>query len=415
MTSTNERRHAATSRLSYFLTVQAVVIGVIVALGAYRTRVIHQQQRLPTLRETPLTFSPLYDYPAVVSDEQLQRVLLKLRPRLDGAKTVLGHVDHALRCWGADIDFQDPKFVSGAEIRQLLTDNQRFAELYGADKPLLLMDKGRGVAVRTQEGFYTCSHTDHTLASLAEIGTPLSFPIITPSRTATFRDMVEQSLRDFSLNQAEYEWSAMTYALFLPPTKQWITSEKQLVDFDLVADRIMRESLPRGVCMAQHRLYTLVIFLRVNEQFSILSDATRQRILQFLGDATKRLVAHQHEDGFWNDEWPYSAPLTREPTARDGDRLTERILATGHVMEWWAMAPEQVQPPRDKLVAAGQWLVRIIDGLSDEQVLRDYTYVSHVARALALWRKHEAFEVLRNVSPKPAAAGKGQEEKGGEG
>jgi hypothetical protein len=410
MTTTNERSDAAPSRLAYFLTVQAVVVGVIVALGAYRTHVIHVQQQLPTLRETPLTVGPLYDYPAVVSDEQLQRVLLKLRPRLDGTKTVLGHVDHALRCWGADIDFQDPKFISGAEIRQLLTDHQRFAELYGADKPALLIDKDRGVAVRTQEGFCTCSHTDHTLASLAEIGTPLDFPIVTPGRTATFRDMVEQSLRDFSLNQAEYEWSAMTYALILPPTTQWITSEKQLVDFDLVANRIMRESLPRGVCMAQHRLYTLVIFLRVNEQFSILSDATRERTLQFLGDATKRLVAHQHEDGFWNDEWPYAAPLTREPTARDGDRLTERILATGHVMEWWAMAPEQVHPPRDRLVAAGQWLVQVIDGLSDAEVLRDYTYVSHVARALALWRKHEPFEVLRHVTPEPAATGKGHKQ-----
>jgi hypothetical protein len=397
---------AARRNVQYFLTIQVVVLGLIAALGAYRLRVMHSQRQLPPLQETPLTFGPLYDYDVVVSDEQLHRVLLKLRPRLNGEKTVLGHIDHALRCWGPDADFRDPKYVTGQEMRDLLLDHRKFAEIYGPKTPPLLIDKGPGVAVRTQEGNWTCSHTDHTLACLAEVGTPLSYPVITPQRTATYRDLLEQSLREFSLNQAEYEWSAMTYALFLPPTtRPWMTSESQWVDFDSVADRIMREALPRGVCMANHRLYTLVIFLRVNERTPILSDATRERILEFLGDATRRLVKNQHPDGFWNDEWPYSVPLTREPTNREGDRLGERMLATGHALEWWAMAPEpdRVHPPRPVLVSAAQWLVRAVDGLSDDDVLRDYSYLSHVARALALWRKHEPFEILRDVLPEATA------------
>jgi hypothetical protein len=217
------------------------------------------------------------------------------------------------------------------------------------------------------------------------------------------RAVVEQTLYDFAVNQEEYEWSAKICALCLPPTTDWIATDGQRITFDRLADRIMREPLPRGVCWANHRLYGLVAFLRVDEQTPILSPPTRERIGRFLRRATDLLVAHQHADGFWNDKWSSAKPATAEPTERDGDQLGDRILSTGHALEWWAMAPQEYHPPRRVLVSAGQWLARTIDTMSEAEIQRNYTFLSHAVRSLAIWRGQEPWEAWQRLARQPAA------------
>lgn len=387
--------HVGSDRGSWlFLALQVVVLALFATAGVAGSREFLRPPQLPELREQPLTIRPRYDCPDVVTDEQLRRVDLRLRPRLDGKKTLLANVDHALRCWGATAEFKEPEFVSGAELRRLLVDHRRFAELYGSAEPALLIDKGPGVAVRTKEGLATSSHTDHTVACLAEVGTPLSFPVVTPERDTTYRVLVEQTLREFNLFQEEYEWSAKVSVLFLPPITQWRAMDGQQLSFDRLARRIMRDPWRRGVCWGQHRLFGLVCFLRVDEQIPILSRDTRERVYQFLNEATQRLVADQHADGFWNDDWSRAKPATLEPSQRDGDQLGDRLLVTGHVLEWWALAPQEVQPPRKVLVAAAQWLVRTVEALPEQELQQNYAFLSHAARALALWRGCEPVKVL---------------------
>jgi len=372
---------------------QVVLLLAVVGWGAVRTWQLDRLSELPPLRAEPLDVPPLYDYPVVVTDEQLVRVLRKIRPRFDGPETKIAVVDHNLRCWTADARFDSPQYSSGEAMRQLLTDHDAFQQMYGDTLPPLLIDvAGRGVRYRDFEGKGSSSHDDHTMACLAEVGTPLDFPIITPTRRTDFRAVVEQSLRDFSLNQAEYEWSALTYALLLPPSRQWYTSEGQQVSFDLLARRIMRQELPQGVCSANHRLHALVMFLRVDDilesegQRRILSPAARKSIESYLSDATARLVAHQHPDGFWNFQWNEQTPASSEPSTVEGDRLSDRIIATGHALEWWALAPEHLHPPRSVLASAGQWMVQTIDRLSPQDVKNYASFLSHAGRALALWR-----------------------------
>lgn len=381
-----------------FLLGQLLVLAALAALGLGGSREFQRVWQLPPLRDEPLSLQPLYNYDVVVTDEQLRRAVLRLRPRLEGAKTMIANVDHALRFCGAAAQFEDPEFASGTELRRLLTDHRRFVELYGPEQPPLLIDKGPGVGVRVKEGLASSSHTDHTAACLADAGTPLTFPVITPQGEKTYRDMVEQALRDFDINQDEYEWTAKLCMAFLPPTLRWRTKDGQSLSFDRLADRILRDPLPHGVCWGSHRLFALAGLLRVDEQLPLLSADTRQRIYEFLDDATRRLVQHQHRDGFWNDRWATATPASREPTPRDGDQLGDRILVTGHALEWWASAPEQVHPPRPVLALAGQWLVRTLDGMSDEEVQQNYAFLSHAVRALALWRGCEPADILRETS-----------------
>jgi hypothetical protein len=349
---------------------------------------------MPPLRDRPLSIAPLHDYEVVISDEQLHRILMRLRPRLEGDRTLIPNVDHAFRLWGSEADFGDPRFISGREMLWILTDHRRFQQLYGPEQPSLLISEDTGVRYRLQEGVATCSHPDHTAACLAESGLPLDFPIVTPAGETTYRAVIEQSLRDFRFNQVEYEWSVKLFAMFLPPATQWQTETGQQLSFDRLADRVMREPLRRGVCFGQHRLYGLVALLRIDQQTPILSPATRERIADFLTNATRVLVQHQHPDGFWNDRWTVSVPESWEPTERDGDSLGDRILVTGHVLEWWAMAPAEYHPPRATLVSAGQWLVRTLDSISDEHLQQNYAYSSHAGLALAAWRNRRPYEVI---------------------
>lgn len=369
-----------------------VLVAGLVTWGALRVRELDAARALPPLRGKPLEVRPLYDDPGVAGDAEVRRVLRRLGLRNKQRETSIGQVEHALRLWGAAAQFPDPKLMSGGQLRELLTSSRYFQWTYLGTKPPLLLDLGTGVRVRALEGPASSPHADHTLGSLAEIGTPLDFPVLTTGRQTTFRAILEQSLRDFSLNQAEPEWSALTYALFLPPAHRWVTSEGQDMSFDRLAGRLMREAPSEGVCSGNHRLHALILFLRVDDQMAaagqerILSPAGRQRIVDYLRGITATYVRHQHADGFWNGKWPTATPASSEPTDADDDRLSNRLIVTGHVLEWWSLAPAELQPPRPVKVAAGQWLVRTVDRLSDAQVDTNFTFLSHVGRALAQWR-----------------------------
>lgn len=388
-----------------FWVLQFVFIISVFGWGALRagTRLAHN--RLPELQPEPHDLPPLYNIDAVVTDDQLARVLGRLGCEFRGPKTNVYDVDHSLRLWGPHARFSRPGWMSGQDMRQLLTDHRRFREVYGAEQAPLLIDLQPGIRIRVASGPGGSSHPDHTLACLAEIGTPLDLPVVTPQRTATFREVVEQSLRDFGLNQDEYEWSALTYALVLPPQREWTTSEGQRVSFDLLAERIIREELPFGVCYANHRFHALVAFLRIDErmeqtgQARILSPEVRQQVISYLQAVTGTLVRRQHPQGYWGPTWPNADPQPETFSELSRDQIRDRVIITGHSLEWWALAPEEILPPRHTLAAAGQWLVRTVDGFTDEEIVSLTAFLSHVGNALAMWRGRRAWEVLEGLPP----------------
>jgi hypothetical protein len=375
------------------LHVLLLTAGAVWAVDRWQT--LQDMRRLPELRNDPIRIGPLYDRPEIVSDEQLRAVLEKLKPRFRHAKPKINFVDHALRCWGVEAVFDDPDALSGVELRELLVDHRQFELAWGKSEPPFLSTGPAGVRVRTRDGNATASHVDHTLACLAEVGTPLDYPVRTPSGETRLRAILMQSMHDFSLNQVEYEWSALAYALYLPPNDHFFTTEGQKVSFDLLAERIMRQRLSQGVCRGNHRLHALVVLLRVNDQHRILSPDVRKQVIGYLQDVTRRFVENQHPDGFWDNAWPGSERDGAAPSADSTlTPLTSRLLVTGHVLEWWALAPTEILPADDVLIKAAQWLCRTIDDLSPNQIVANYTFLSHAGHALSLWRHRSPAECL---------------------
>jgi hypothetical protein len=388
------------SRLSAwsFAALQLAFVAGVLGVIYWRMGTFPQGPQIPTLRETPLVVTSRYDVPEVVTDEELQRILPRLRPRLNGKQTKIGGLDHALRFWTAEARFDDPQFVSGAELRSLLTDHRAFAKLYGEQERPLLIPEPNGVRVRSQEGSATSTHFDHTVACLAEVGTPLDFPVVTAARgplqqPATFRDMLEFALTDFSLNQFEYEWSIQAFALYAPTKEGWLTKEGQRVTYDVLAQRLMRERLPRGVCFGNHRLYTLAVLLQIDETNSLLSPEVRRQVLDFLTQQSVTLLRNQHAEGYWSSDWARQEGTPAVEADATGDVVSDRILATGHALEWWAIAPEECLPPRENIVRASRWLVKTIDAQTDSDIASRYTYLTHAGRALCLWRKFDPAQI----------------------
>nr|MCU0874362.1 hypothetical protein [Pirellulaceae bacterium] len=188
------------------------------------------------------------------------------------------------------------------------------------------------------------------------------------------------------------------YTLFIPPTTTWITSEGQQVTFDALADRLMREMLPNGVCFGHHRIAALVTMLRVDSEVtSILSPSTRQRIIKFLTVVSQQLVKTQHPYGYWDEGWIGTKPQVKEgEEAIAGDELKNRIIATGHILEWLAWAPEEVHPPRENLTRAAQWVVRAIEQQEISEIMENFAFPTHAANALALWRKTTPTEFMKS-------------------
>ncbi|MDA7951873.1 MAG: hypothetical protein MPJ24_10345 [Pirellulaceae bacterium] len=395
-------RSPKTIWLRYFTLFQ---IALFASVGCYLLwyNAAEKSEQFPSLREEPIVVRPQHSKawqtqgPFIVDDNQLKRVLQKLVLLDKKRESNVGHIDHAIRFRG--ILEKGPTYavtkkeqLYGEKLRQLMLHHPTFNSQFGLGILPLLQEGPEGVRFRTQEGVYTSTHVDHTMACLAEVGTPLSHPIVLPSgKELTFGDVVLQSLADFSLNQEEYEWSAMTYALFLPPVREWKTTEGQMVSFDLMCQRLMRQKMPQGVCLGNHRIYSLVLILRVDEQQAdeakIISPETRQQVMDYLLRQTQILSNTQHPNGFWNANWPFEKPPSPQP-ATEGqiDTLGDRLLATGHILEWWAMAPEELRPEPFVVKRASQWMVKTIDSLTEEEVVDYYTYLSHAGRALALWR-----------------------------
>ena len=155
--------------------------------------------------------------------------------------------------------------------------------------------------------------------------------------------------------------------------------------------------------MGQHRLHTLTMLLRVDDVEPILAADKRTEITAYLQSMTAKFVEHQHPQGYWDENWPDALPSADDP--KDSRQLANRVIVTGHALEAWALSPAEVHPPRPVLVAAGQWLVRTIETMTDEQLKNSKSFLTHAARALALWRGKFPHQVpLSPEEPSPGSA-----------
>jgi hypothetical protein len=335
-------------------------------------------------RDLPLRVSSLYDDPQLISDEELAGVLKQVQPRFSSPKLKPNFVEHALRIWGVDATFQDPKVLSGAQLRDFLIDHGKFLAAWGDKMDPLLIEEPGGVAIRWGKEECGSVHHDHWLACLTEAGIPLHEAIYTPSQhTKTINDALQQALRDFHVDERETEWSSMAFGLWLPPTKQWTTQDGRQMSFDLLGKRLLRGSKRFGVCHGTHRLYSMMLLIRLDDTYHILSPEVRDAGMARLREVRQLLIDSQFPDGHWPSNWELGAAAVENPV---DEPLKNRVIATGHHLELLAIAPEELHPPRESIRKAARWAIDTTLAKTPAEIEQYYTFFSHVGGALALWR-----------------------------
>jgi hypothetical protein len=393
---------------SAVLTVQLAVIAALATAYGLASPVTQRDTRselhLPTSppritppRSTPLVIEPLYDDPEVVSDRELADVLAKVQPRFTPEKLKPNYVEHALRTWSIKAKFADPDVMSGEAMKDYLVDHGRYLTSWGDKVDPLLSDREAGVAVRWGKLEGASVHHDHWLASLTEAGVSLDEPVFTPSRRGhTIGDVLQQALWDFRVDEVETEWSALAFGLWLPPQKQWHLRDGREVDFDLLADRLMRGDRNLGVCAGTHRVYSLMVLIRLDDEFSMLSPAARDRAWKYLEGVRDAIALAQFPDGHWPSNWPEGADAVKKPVE---DELYKKVIATGHHLEWLAIAPIELHPPRDRILKAADWVIGTTRAQLDSDIAQRYTFFSHVGNSLSLWRKTHPAEFWMRWEP----------------
>lgn len=342
-----------------------------------------QPVRIP--REEPYRIQPLYNRPDIVSDDDLAAVLEKIQPRFSPREMKPNHIEHALRTWGVTATFQNPNALSGQAMLEFLTDHGAYIESWGESVRPLLEEKPTGIRIRWGTETGASYHHDHYLACVTEAGAPLNTPIFGPSRRDdTLYDVIQESLRDFRLDEREIEWTAMAFGLWIAPTKEWIGSGGRHYSFDLLAKRLLRGEKQIGVCSGTHRVYSLVLLIRLDDDFDILTDPIRSEVYAHLESVRDLIMVSQFPDGSWPGNWSDGKEAVDHP---DDEEFHKKIIATGHHLEWLSIAPPDLHPPEEQIRKAVDWIVQVTKSQSRKEVQQRFTFLTHVGSALSNWRQ----------------------------
>jgi len=338
--------------------------------------------------EHAATVEPLYNDAEVVSDEDLAAVLKKILPRFSRDHLRPNLVEHAMRTWGSEIEFSNPDIISGPQMKEFLTDMARFVDSWGENAIPLMTAKDDGIHVRYAEGSSSSVHHDHTLAAITEAGLALDDSVFTTAREMHVRNIVTEALRDFRLDERETEWSAMSFTLWLAQQKTttWHNGEGRRITFDMLAARLMRNHKYDGVCLGTHRVYSLMLLVRLDDvnDGQLITPATRTQIMAYLTSVRDLITGSQRPDGAWPANWTDGAEW--EAKADPSEKISRRVIATGHHLEWLSIAPIELHPPREQILKAADWLVANVEKTPQDEIDSNYTFYSHVGKALANWR-----------------------------
>jgi hypothetical protein len=372
---------------------------IILGLLAYRLAIgTPTAEEIRPARHEPWKITARYDEPRVITDEQLAAVLDRVKPPTSPLKT--NNIAHALRLWGLDADFRDRAIPSGRQMQAYILDDKVFRQFAGDKAPPIFYRDRNGLAVRSFDDALSdrdtsSYHTDDLLATLAEVGTPLDAPLHLREGEATVGDLLADSLRRFHLDRWEYEWAIISYARCVFPQRQFVNHWGERIHVNQLVDEAIGPPLALGPCNGLHRLEALAVLYRADEQAHVLSRSTKLKMLAHMKRVSQLLAQAQTSDGYWTRHWPQGAAASAATKIQAGD-VYDRILVTGHQLEWLAFAPEEVQPPRETIVRAGQWLARALIELDQKDLEQAYGPYTHAARALAMWRNQEPYQAWLN-------------------
>lgn len=286
-----------------------------------------------------------------------------------------------------------PGLPTGRTALLTLTDESRAIGAFG-NSPL----------VRTRNGLRYCladdpilhrrvgeSHRDLCLSVFASLGLPLDTPIQLKHGRCKIADLLSDSVANFTLQEREPAWTAMSFAKYLPPQREWINRFGERSSFSELAEMLMRFDLNSQSCAGTHIVQALVEFDRADRRYQILNHQTRTQLDLYLANVVRELTQRQEPDGGWSKCW-CSKIVNDDPGGATPFQF--RVLVTGHLK---ACVLDDLDPRwRPSTIVcdrADDWLRQ---ALGSAQIGADSTWVcpfTHAAEGL----RHDLAGGLANV------------------
>jgi hypothetical protein len=367
------------------------------------------------IRMVPLYLPPHGDLADTVNDKQLRVVLSAARPYWSPPS--VSYALHAVRLWGKDSHFPPARgFPNGLHCRDLikfLTNNDEFRRVSKGTFNAFLVDTPYGIrSLASQDPVHGSAfaegHYDQLLKVLGEAGVIGDSTVVTASgKRGSVADLARDSIMRFSLDQ-ELEFTASAYARWLEPGIPWRNRFGQTFCFDDLADSLVRRPLGNGACKGCHVPYALTSLLAADGITRMLSSRSRIACEKRLVEVALLLEANELSFGGWDKTWSGTAKETQDSLFFDFKPQFDRIMCTGHHLEWIAFAPSAARPSRTVIYRAVEALSAEVSGLSldDRAKYKGYLPITHAARALVSMRAEAAFAVWNDVNLEPESSTK---------
>ena len=207
------------------------------------------------------------------------------------------------------------------------------------------------------------SHRDQGIATLAELGIPLSWQLNLDDGSQHFlREAMQECIANFYLKERELAWTTVALSHYVPPTRRWTNRFGEEFTFDDLAMELCNRSFGDQCCSGAHLVHAATILLRSDFEQPVLSPPTRVQLRQYVKRCADAAVRAQRPDGNWEPRW-YGELEAVSPHAwsRRGTHES-RFLVTSHLAEWMLYLPEDLRVPDATLRSAAEWL---LDRLSD--------------------------------------------------
>ncbi len=331
----------------------------------------------------PLKIGPTAERLLPMSPEEYQQcnVLIGLPPK--GPYEISQFV-HVLRAHGLEGKLEGDPDSCRTALNALLDD--ALGKRYFGAPPMVATRHGLRYSRVIGDEDVKEYHRDQLLAGLAELGVPLSHPLRIGESDFSVRAILDDSISNFYAQQRDLEWTAIAYVLYLPPRRQWANRFGERTTFDGLAELLLSTPPQSGSCGGLHIVYALSLFVRANQQIPILSKSMSARLSRHLRETVEGALETQQADGSWRVDWNLvdeTRPVGNYPYPPDS--ALGRLLATGHMAEWFLYLPAELRDTervRGALRLAGLWLLARCKTATPQDVWRATCPYTHAACVL---------------------------------
>ncbi len=157
---------------------------------------------------------------------------------------------HILRAYGTDGQLTGKPSSSQEVLDALLNDN--LGKRYFGETPLVQTRNGVRYSRVLGGNRESEKHRDQVLATLAELGGPLSRPLQIGKIETNVRAVLDDSIANFYIEQRELAWTAIAYSLYLPPSREWSNRYGERTTFNELAEKLLSSPLEKNSCGGLH-------------------------------------------------------------------------------------------------------------------------------------------------------------------